>query len=258
MVTGCASGILAGCLHSCSWARCLLFELVQSSGYVIPGSVCEEHIDDLSQFATSSSLTQLLPDAAQIGRKLRDCTASLGLTLSCKSTILANDKSLEKLIVGHIAAEGVHICREKAATVLGIETAAGKRRCASNRWKRIWKGRRRAKRVNRLCKMNPAAQKLRMTGINFSSSSSWSTAQEASTAQVVAMFRNLKMDTVMDRTRACAVSTVALFFETKRVPQVATRVEQVSQWITMWRGFKADTRRRIRKVWKEIATYSGK
>ena len=159
VVTGCASGILAGCLHSCSWARGLLFELVQSSGYVIPGSVCEEHIDDLSQFATSSSLTQLLRDAAQIGRKLKDGTARLGLTLSCKSTFLANDKSLEKLIVGHIAAEGVPICREKAATVLGIETAAGKRRCASNRWKRIWKGRRRAKRVNRLCKMNPCCAK---------------------------------------------------------------------------------------------------
>ena len=64
VVTGCASGILAGCLQSCSWARGLLFELVQSLEYVIPGSVCEEHIDDLSQFSTRSSRIQLLHDAA--------------------------------------------------------------------------------------------------------------------------------------------------------------------------------------------------
>ena len=51
-----------------------------------------------------------------------------------------------------------------AATDLGIETAAEKRKCAANQWKRIWKGRRRAKRVNRLCKMNSDAQKLTVTG----------------------------------------------------------------------------------------------
>ena len=41
VITGCASSILAGCLQSYSWTRGLLFELVQSLGYVIPGSVCE-------------------------------------------------------------------------------------------------------------------------------------------------------------------------------------------------------------------------
>ena len=49
---GCASSILASCLQSCSWARGLLFEFVQALGYVVLGSVCEEHIDDLSHFVT--------------------------------------------------------------------------------------------------------------------------------------------------------------------------------------------------------------
>ena len=52
-----------------------------------------------------------------------------------------------------------------------------------------------------------------------------------------AMCKNLKMGTVMGKTQACAISTVAWFFGGKRVPQTATRVEQVSEWITMWRGF---------------------
>ena len=165
VITGLASSILAGCFQSCSWAREVLFELVKSLGYVILGSVCEEHNDDLSQFATSSSRIQQLRDAARIG-KVRDGTAKLGLTLSCKSTLLANDKSLGKLIVGHLVADGVPMCQGTAATDLGIETAAGNRRCASNQWKSIWKGRRRAKRVCRLCRMNPAVQNLTMTGIH--------------------------------------------------------------------------------------------
>ena len=124
--------------------------------------------------------------------------------------------------------------------------------CAANQWKRIWKGRRRAKRVNRLCKTNSVAQNLTMTGTQLVQVYGH-TAQGASTAQVNAMCKNLKMGTVMGKTQACAISTVAWFFGVNRVPQIATRVEQISEWITMWRGFNVDSRRRIRKVWEKKA-----
>ena len=68
IINGCASSILAGWLQSCSWARGFLFELAQALGYVFPGSVCDEHIDDLSQFVTNTSRIQLLHDAALIGK----------------------------------------------------------------------------------------------------------------------------------------------------------------------------------------------
>ena len=161
IITGCASSIassiLAGCLQSCSWARGLLFELVQALGYVVSGSVCEEHIDYLSQFVTRTCRIQLFHDAALVGKTVEEGTAKLGLTLSCNSTLLANDKSLRKLVVGHLGDEGVPICLGTSATDLG------KRICASNQWKRIWKGRRRTKRVHRPCKTNSEAQKLTMT-----------------------------------------------------------------------------------------------
>ena len=57
----------------------------------------------------------------------------------------------------------------------------------------------------------------------------------------------------MGKTQACAISTVAWFFGEKRVPQTAARVEQVSEWITTWRGINGKTRRRIRKVWRKKA-----
>ena len=119
-------------------------------------------------------------------------------------------------------------------------------------YKRTWKGRRRAKRVNRLCKMNSEAQKLTMTGIHPVQIHGH-TAQGASNAQVDAMCRNLKLGTVLGKTQACPITTVAWFFEVKRVPQTAARVEQISEWISMWRNCNVDTRRRIRRFWRKKA-----
>ena len=126
VITGCASNILAGCLQSCSWARGLLFEIVQTLVYVVLGSVCEEHIDDLSQFVTNTSRMQMSHAAALVGKAVKDGTAKLGPTLSCKSTLLTNDKSLGQLIVGHLGEEGFPICPRATATDLE------KRRCAAN------------------------------------------------------------------------------------------------------------------------------
>ena len=103
----------------------------------------------------------------------------------------------------------------------------GKRRCAANQWKRKWKGRRRAERVDRLCKTNSLAQKLSMTGIHLVQVYGH-TAQGASTTQVNAMCKK---------------------------PQTGCGDGQNPEralWITMWRGFNVDTRRKIRKVcWKK-------
>ena len=63
-IMGCASSILAGFLQSCSWTRGLLLEFVQALGYVVPGSVCEEHFDVLSHFVTNKSRVQVSQDAA--------------------------------------------------------------------------------------------------------------------------------------------------------------------------------------------------
>ena len=69
IIAGCASSILAGCLQSCSWARGFWFELVQALMYVVLGSVCEEHVDDLSQFVTNRCCIQLFHELAKQPKK---------------------------------------------------------------------------------------------------------------------------------------------------------------------------------------------
>ena len=92
---------------------------------MVPGSVCEEHIDDLSQFVTNTSRIQLFQDAALIGKAVMEGTAELSLTLSWKSTLVANDKSLGKLIVGHLGDEGVPICFWDISHRLGDRNRSG-------------------------------------------------------------------------------------------------------------------------------------
>ena len=115
---------------------------------------------------------------------------------------------------------------------------------------------RRAKRVNRLCKMNSEAQKLTMAGIHPVHIYGH-TAQGASNAQVDAMCRNLNLGTVLGKTQACPITTVAWFFGVKRVPQTTARVEQISERISMWRNCNVDTRRRIHRFWRKKAPHAG-
>ena len=81
------------------------------------------------------------------------------------------------------------------------------------------------------------------------------TAQGASNAQVDAMCRNLKLGTVLGKTQACPI-TVAWFFGVKRAQQTAARVEQISEWISMWRNCNVD-RRENPQIWEEKGPHFG-
>ena len=63
-----------------------------------------------------------------------------------------------------------------------------------------------------------------------------------------AMSRNLKMGTVLGKTKWCPITAVACFFDEGRVPQTATRVEPISEWKTMWRGFNSELSTRTWRV----------
>ena len=253
VITECASGILAGCLQSCSWARGLLFELVQSPGYVITGWVCEVYIDDLSQFATSSSRTQLLHDAGQIGKETKRRHSQVGT-----DPVLQIHSPGKRQIAGEVGRRpyggtgSAHLPGNSRHTPQDRNRSREKKmriQPAKTHLERQTKGEESQSSVQD----EPCFAKAQDDGHSFILFKFMVTRhREPPQHRFNAMCRNLKMDTVMGKTRACTVSTVALFFGSKRVPHVATRVEQVSEWITMWRGFDADTRRRIRKVWREI------
>ena len=108
---------------------------------------------------TASSRIQFVHDALETGKKGRDGVQSLDHAMSGTSALFANDKSPGTLDVGQLVRLGSPRRHDAAATDLEMETEAGKRRCASRRWKRIYNGRRRATRAHLSCRMNPGTQK---------------------------------------------------------------------------------------------------
>ena len=82
-------------------------------------------------------------------------------------------------------------------------------------------------------------------------SSLWSHGTGRLRRKVSVVCGNLKMGAEWGQNSCvCDLNGCCIF----RGPQVAASVEQVSEWISMWCGVNADTRRRLRKIWKEIAS----
>ncbi len=137
-IEGCFRSIIAGCQQSVSWTRGLVHKLVEGLGYILPGSVCYEHVDDLSQVIACKSKAQLLEVALEAGAMVEEGTKEADILLSEKSVITTNCNT------GNIVAEvlrnkGIQIHVKGSADDLGIETSAGKRRNAETQnknWKR--------------------------------------------------------------------------------------------------------------------------
>ena len=164
-VCDCARSFLAGCQQSVSWARGLLYELVESLGYVLPNYVCHEHVDDLSHQMASKSKVFLQHKAIKVGNMVHAGVRALDLRLSEKSAITANS-SAGKQVAKALDEIGVKISLVEAATDLGIETAGGIRRCAKSQNKRIVTAKVRASRVGHLARINSKARCLGLTGVH--------------------------------------------------------------------------------------------
>ena len=185
----CGRSILAGCQQSCSWARGLLHALVESLGYIMPGSICNEHVDDLSQIVTSSSKRLLYDGCLQIGDQVQHGVKELDIFLSDKSVLLSNT-GIANLIASELNKRGITISVKDSAPDLGIETAAGRQRCAAGQNSRIKKAKARAKRGGYLTRIDSTAHKLGPTGVQPQQAYGH-VAQGASRCQTTQMRRNL-------------------------------------------------------------------
>ena len=141
------------------------------------------------------------------------------------------------MIVDHFAAGGVPTWQGTAPTNLAIETAAGKRRCASYQSKTHLE--RKAKRAESpsFVQDEPCCAKAHDDGHSPRSSlRPHSAGSIHRTGQRdVQNFEN--WHGVGKNSSLCYFHGCLYLLDKGWLPQVATRVEQISEWITMWRGF---------------------
>ncbi len=248
IISKCYKSIVAGCQQSCSWARGLMHQLVEALGYVMPGSICYEHVDDLSQVLSCKSKMELYHASMRIGKVLKQGIQDIDVVLSTKSKALSNC-NIVHAITKQLACNGLVIKAAQTADDLGIETAAGTRRVAATLNARIRKGNARGKRNGLLAKSNAKAHKLGPTGTQPMQSYGHA-AQGASNTQVREMRHNIKVGTNLGATCACTTTTLAWYYGDFVDPYISIRVEQLAHWIDLWESFGEAKRAKMQAMWR--------
>ncbi len=239
--------MLAGCQQSVAWARGLMHKLVKSLGYIIPNSVCYEHVDDLSQpVAFDGTEDDAVEHGVRLGLAVHTGVMELDLRISDKSLLLPSSSPVVKRIVKRLRTAGVRISAAASADDLGVQTAAGRRRVTSTMYKRISRGGRRAAGVRKICRVVQRAHVLGKTGVNPMQSYGHQ-GMGVSPTMLVPLRRNMKKATHLGDSKGCVATTIRWAHGDRCDPAVELRCQQVDAWMKLWRGADPEMRRRIRR-----------
>ena len=248
VIEKCGRSMLAGCQQSVSWARGLMHKLVEALGYVLPGSICFEHVDDLSHILACKSRRQLYDAAIEVGRLVKKGTIEADLILSEKSNLTSNCKDIAKAVVQLLNGENIQITLANTAVDVGIEVSAGTRRCVATQNTRIRKGGARAANIKKLVAIDSRALKLAPTGVAPQQGYGHE-AQGSAPSQVTLMRRNMKRATPMGNSHSCLTTTIEWYYGLGKDPFVSTGADQIGQWFDLWSKCDDDKTKRIRLSW---------
>ncbi len=90
-ITFCGRSSVAGCQQSRSWARGIMHKFVESVEIVFPGSICHEHVDDLSQAIISPCRMEVYHASLTIGGLVQEGVTEIDTNLSDKSVFLCSN-----------------------------------------------------------------------------------------------------------------------------------------------------------------------
>ncbi len=243
--------IVAGCQQSVSWARALLLRFVEGLGYVVPGSICFEHVDDLSQVVAQRSGALLHRAVVDIGLAVKKGVEELDLRLSAKSLVLPKSDPYVARAARDLQRRGVRITAAASGEDLGVQTTAGKVRRTSTLAKRVASTALRAKRIHRLAKSTRTATKLARPSM-ASRQTYGHQAFGVSPTLMSAIRGNLRAASHLGNTRGCTTSILWWTYGPGADPAIQVPLEQLAAWIDFWQSADTPTRRRVRLAWKVV------
>ena len=226
IISGRTSSILAECLRSCQLVRGLLYELVESLGYIVLGSVCEEHIDNKSQFCRRQNV-------ASTSSRTRPSSTS-----SSKSVLLTSVISLDRLIANQL--RKIYSETQPRRNGFGSGDSCWARAdapptCGSA----FTKGGGEPSEFT-ACANSILLLRNSLTGMHLVQTSQRRELPGRRHAQ------KPQAGSATGNTQACAA------FGSTYIPQIFARVKQICEWITMWRSLDGDTKNIIRRLWRMI------
>ena len=243
--------VIAGCGQIVSWARGLLHHLVEALGYVIPGPMCYEHVDDLSQVVSSlaAAYSRAVRDGVKLGMRVKNGLDNLDLKLSDKSVVVPSSSAVVRAVVEILRGKGVTISAASRAEDVGIEVAAGRRRVSAIQKRRIVKGGRRANGATHIAQtFHGAAVCIGKMGVAPQQSFGHQSMGSAP-SNVGKMRSNMKKTTHLGSTRGCTTTTINWIYGTNADPGVDIRLQQIREWMALWSSAGKMIRKRIRRFW---------
>ena len=169
---------------------------------MMPGSLCFQHVDDLSQLLTHLDETELYHLAVRIGLMVANGVQDLELTLSDKSALLPGGSALAQKVIKELRRRGVPIRAAYAEADLGGGMTGGARREAATLDRRISSGTSVAGRVRTLAQVDGRAMRLATTSMAPRQAYGHE-GMGASPTQVSKMRSNYRKCTPLAPTRAC-------------------------------------------------------
>jgi hypothetical protein len=165
------SSIIAGCMQSTSWARVVMYDLLEEAHNRFPVTI-QSWVDDMTQRTHGQhkgseerdKVAQAMVEAGSLvatGMKAKGCRVNIG-----KSFILASDSDLASRIQKGIEDKtGTTLHKVQVARDLGIDSGFAKRRRLPTAKGRMCKGVHKLKRLSMISRITIKSRKLFRTGV---------------------------------------------------------------------------------------------
>ena len=233
-----ASSIFTGCTSCTSFARAYLHPTLRrsleehSTRHQNVHTLTGQHVDDVVHVVIAKSSSTVLKRAGDLGVAMAAGARRLELTLSLKSTVLANNWKLATRTSKLLSFHGLSVKPAKVAEDLGIGTSGAARRTTSFQARRLKKGHRRARRIQLLYRQHRRAKRLYLTGVKPQQFYDVQCAGAAPSAIRAARASALAAVVAPRTITACPASALLWHFDAEVDPALQAPLAQLTMW---WR-----------------------
>jgi hypothetical protein len=242
------TSILAGCMQSTSWARAVVYDIVEEMHLRWPSAGPSVHVDDMGQVIAGEVAEDVVDVACDSAIFLVKQLATRGLTMSTKSVLLPADSPLAVRVRSRLQCHGIILNLSLQARDVGLDATAGKRRSETVAKGRAAKAKERARAVGRFSATNKKSKKLFHTG-SFRQEQYGAAAMGKTPSQIAATKRNATAAIGANRRGRDATITLALEFADGMDPEVMIPLDQLKQWTLSWDKLDDGLRKQVRRAW---------
>ena len=242
--------IAPGCGQAVGMTRPLLHSILAWAGQASPMATLEAYVDDLVLAVISPSVHAAASTTVRLGRALWQRLGSIGCIVSqSKSQVVCSSKDMEAALADMMVKHGWLVKFDRSAKDLGVDMAAGRRRCVRIQKVRFGKFKKRVQRMRRLTRASARALPLYLQA---QPQATWG--QEVmglAPSHLQGLRREALRATGLNTTGMCTTTTLACVYGWRRDPAISTLLSQVVAWVEAWRGDDR-LRQEVRAAWPAI------